>query len=263
MGRMRHSVLLFLAVAPVLHAQLETTLSPQTREHFNQYVAGHEPRIAAGGRQQRALPWMGDADLARVRKGELVIRAAAGDGTSDLPDGMVHDWIGGIFLPGTTVQKASTFLQNYAEHKRWYPEIVDSKLVSGNTSAAKGWWLLKRKKVITVVMRAELTSRFEQVSPQHGYIHSATDKIIEVAHYGKPEQKEYPAGKGHGFLWGFRAYWNLHEADGGVYAECRVISYSRDIPAGLGWIVRPFVKSMPRESLESTLSNTRRALSGK
>jgi len=46
----------------------------------------------------------------------------------------------------------------------------------------------------------------------------------------------------------------------GVYLECRTISLSRNIPTGLGWIIRPMVSSLPRESLTATLESTVRAL---
>jgi hypothetical protein len=38
------------------------------------------------------------------------------------------------------------------------------------------------------------------------------------------------------------------------------VSLSRAIPAGLGWIVGPFVTSIPKESLEFTLGSMRKAL---
>jgi hypothetical protein len=38
------------------------------------------------------------------------------------------------------------------------------------------------------------------------------------------------------------------------------VSLSRDIPTGLGWLIGPFVTSIPRESLEFTLQAMRRAL---
>jgi hypothetical protein len=38
------------------------------------------------------------------------------------------------------------------------------------------------------------------------------------------------------------------------------ISLTREIPAGLGWLIRPFVTSVPQESLSFTLSRTRAAL---
>ena len=38
------------------------------------------------------------------------------------------------------------------------------------------------------------------------------------------------------------------------------ISLTRGIPTGLGWMIGPFVESVPRESLEFTLEKTRKAL---
>jgi hypothetical protein len=43
--------------------------------------------------------------------------------------------------------------------------------------------------------------------------------------------------------------------------ECEAVSLTRDVPTGLGWLVRPIIRDLPKESLESTLSETREALS--
>jgi hypothetical protein len=40
------------------------------------------------------------------------------------------------------------------------------------------------------------------------------------------------------------------------------ISLTRSIPTGLGWLIGPFVKSVPRESLEFTLQSACDALKG-
>jgi hypothetical protein len=45
-----------------------------------------------------------------------------------------------------------------------------------------------------------------------------------------------------------------------VYVQLEAISLTRDIPDGLGWLIRPFVTSIPRESLAFTLTRTREAL---
>jgi hypothetical protein len=55
-------------------------------------------------------------------------------------------------------------------------------------------------------------------------------------------------------------YWRFEEKDGGTYVECRSISLTRDIPAGLGWLIGPYVTSVPRESLTFTLATTRSAV---
>jgi hypothetical protein len=48
----------------------------------------------------------------------------------------------------------------------------------------------------------------------------------------------------------------------GTYEQCESISLTRGIPFGLGWIVGPFVNSIPRETLELTLGGIRDGLAG-
>jgi hypothetical protein len=42
--------------------------------------------------------------------------------------------------------------------------------------------------------------------------------------------------------------------------ECEAVSLTRGIPIGLGWLVTPIVRELPRESLTHTLEATRLAL---
>ena len=241
-------------------AQLETRLSTETIRGFEKFVAGVEPQILEQAHSDRPLSFIGSASRDRVKKGEVVLIGKTAKNGFEVPDGLVHDWAGAVFLPGATVKKAAEVLQAFARHKDWYPEIIESKLISKEGNYAAGQWLLLKKKIITVVMRAELDSRFTEVSPEHGFIVSRSKPIIEIEDFKTAAEKDYPPGQGHGFLWRFNGYWNLYHADGGVYAECRIISLSRDVPSGLGFIVSPFIRSMPKDSLEATLKNTREAV---
>ncbi|MGA9059420.1 MAG: hypothetical protein WB763_23255, partial [Terriglobia bacterium] len=63
-----------------------------------------------------------------------------------------------------------------------------------------------------------------------------------------------------GYLWRLNSYWRYEERDGGMWVECEAISLTRDVPTGLGWLIDPIIRSLPRESLESTLRETRAAL---
>ena len=56
------------------------------------------------------------------------------------------------------------------------------------------------------------------------------------------------------------SYWRFEERDGGVWVECQAISLTRDVPTGLGWIVEPIIRDLPKESLANTLRATRTAL---
>jgi hypothetical protein len=52
----------------------------------------------------------------------------------------------------------------------------------------------------------------------------------------------------------------MEQRDGGVYVQSEVTSLTRSIPTGLGWMVGPFVTSIPKESLTFTLEATRKAV---
>jgi hypothetical protein len=69
-----------------------------------------------------------------------------------------------------------------------------------------------------------------------------------------------PPGTGNGFLWRLNSYWLLEPSPGGLYMECRTISLSRGIPVGLGWLIKPMVSSVPRESLRNMVEEARRGL---
>lgn len=252
-------VLTTFVVAGSLQAQLTVRLAPETSQDFEQYVAKAESTLVSKAKANRPLPWFGDEAKPRVRGGELIVQSINAQ-PAPVRGGLIHDWMGGAFFPKTTISKAASLIQDFARHKDWYPEIVDSKLIAREGRDVQGLWILRRKAMLTVVVRADLDSTLTEVSPTHSYVVSRSKPIVEIEDYGGPNQSDYAAGEGHGFLWRFNGYWTLHEADGGVYAECRIISLSREVPSGLGWIVSPFIRSMPRESLESTLRNTREAL---
>ena len=73
-------------------------------------------------------------------------------------------------------------------------------------------------------------------------------------------QEALTEGTGQGFLWRMNSYWLLEPRPNGLYLECRAISLSRDIPTGLGWMVRPTVSALPRDSLKATVEEARNAL---
>jgi galactose mutarotase-like enzyme len=101
---------------------------------------------------------------------------------------------------------------------------------------------------------------FAELDRQHGYSFSRSTRISEIDAAGTSSERALNAGEGHGFLWRLNSYWSYAEQDGGLYMQIESVSLTRNIPRGLGWVVRPFVQSVPRESLEFTLRSTANAL---
>jgi hypothetical protein len=121
---------------------------------------------------------------------------------------------------------------------------------------------LVKKKVLTVVLDTYHEVHYFQVDATRWYSRSTSTRISEVENAGKADERVLPPGEGHGFLWRLNSYWRFQERDGGVYVECEAISLTRAIPVGLGWMIQPIIRSLPRDSLIHTLEATRSALTG-
>ena len=111
-----------------------------------------------------------------------------------------------------------------------------------------------------MILNTEYDVHRHALNPTRAYSDSISTRIAQVVHAAEPGERELPPGQDDGFLWRLNSYWRYAEADHGVYVQCEAISLTREIPSGLGWLVGPFVESVPRESLEFTLESTRAAV---
>lgn len=237
-------VLGLVLVAPWhLAAQSMTRLSPESDRAFDDYIAAAEGK----------LDWRAHVSLndTSVRIVPAVLRP-----TVDLPGAIIHDWAGAVFVPGATVEQALAVLQSYNDYKRLYsPQIAASKLYGHEGNLWRVYLKLHKKKIFTADLDTEYSVEYRELEPGRWGMLSHSTKVAEL-----DGGRSLPVGRGHGYLWRLNAYWVLEQRVGGVYMECRAISMSRDVPAGLGWALNPIVKSVPIESLQETLEATRRAL---
>ena len=183
----------------------------------------------------------------KVRDGEILIENL--DKNAEIKDGLLHVWLGAAFFPDATGPQILAVLQDYDHHQDWYPEVVESKLLDSDADTIRGYQRLLKKKVLTAVLNTEHEARYRQISEQRWVGRSHSTKIAEVKNAGEPGEKQLPMGHDSGFLWRLNVYWSIEEAEGGAFVECLTISLSRQIPFGLGWVVKPFVMSLPRESV--------------
>ena len=241
----------------LLSGVAQVDLQPKTAEAFDQYIRSAEDRMQTQT-QHGGFLWVDGAPerMARVRKGQVLSEPVIGKGDIQVPDGLIHDWIGAVFLPGVTVAQTLRFMEDYDNHKRYYqPEVVDSKLVSRDGNDYHIFMRLLKKKILTVVLNTYHDVHYTELDDHRWYSRSYSTRIAEL-----DGDRELPPGHDHGFLWRLNSYWRFAERDGGVYVECEAISLTRDVPVGLGWLVNPIIRSLPEESLANTLRATRNAL---
>jgi len=118
-----------------------------------------------------------------------------------------------------------------------------------------------KKRVITVVLDTYHQAHYASLDATHAYSRSYTTKVAEIDNPGTAQEHEKSADDEEGFLWKMNTYWRFEERDGGLYIQCEAITLTRNVPFGLAWVVEPFISSIPKESLTSTMVETRRALS--
>jgi hypothetical protein len=202
-----------------------------------------------------------DLELEKINLRGGEVRIDPGGTPPEIEGGMIQDWRGAMYLPHATIQKVKTVLQDYDGYKQFYkPEVIESKQLAHQGDDYDVFLRLRKKQVLTVVLNTEYHVRYSRPDPSRMYVVSHSTRIGEVKNPERSLAAERPVGHDFGFLWRLNSYWRFEEADGGVYAECRAISLSRDVPLGLGWMVKGFVAKFPKESMLNTLRGTRAAV---
>jgi len=242
-------------------------LRPQTVAAFDRYVRAAEARMASA----EPFLWIESLPesqrstrLAAIRRGEFDIeRLTTREGGREIeaPDGLMHHWLGTVFVPGATVDQAVALLQDYDNHAEIYrPAVARSRLLSRNGDVFRVFLRFYQKKVITVIVNTEHEARFSRPAPDRALSRIYSTRIAEVEHPDTPREREKPVGNDGGYLWRLYTYWRFLERDGGTYIQCEAITLTRSIPVMFRWLVGPFVTGIPRESLTFTLQTTRATL---
>lgn len=201
---------------------------------------------------------------AHLQRGEVIsVRLQTPDpsGRSSTPGALIHHWVGTVFIPGVSLSQVLAVVQDYDRHAEYYkPEVVQSRMVEHTGDDFKVHYRLRKKKIITIILDTDYDVHRQSLDAARAYSNSYSTRIAQAENAGGPDEHELPPGKDGGYLWRLNSYWLYFDSGHGVYVQCEAVSLTRDIPAGLNWLVGSFVESVPKESLEFTLQSTRAAV---
>jgi hypothetical protein len=241
-------------------------LQPRTVAAFDRYVRATESQMPADPFLRiDALPEPDrGARLAELRNGNVwidrVVTQEGGD-SIDVPGGLIHHWVGAVFIRDATLEQALALLQDYDRHAEVYqPRVARSRLISRNGNVFRAHLRFWMKKVITVVVNTDNEAVFTRLGPDRAQSRIYSLRVAEVENPDMPQEREKPVGRDGGYLWRLYTYWRFVERDNGVYLQCEAITLTRGIPLGFGWMIGPFVNSIPRESLLFTMEKTKETL---
>jgi putative flippase GtrA len=254
------------AAAPAEAAQLR----PETLQAWNLYVNAAEQRMAREMSSDQgflASDFQAGAHLQRkeILAGRIPVNTMdsmdSGGKSIQVPHGMVHHWLGSIFIPGVTLQEIMCRVQNPDSRATRQEDVLASSILERGPGSLRLFLKLQRSRIVTVVYNTEHLVTYNDYGKGRAASRSIALKIREVEHPGTPEEREKPEGQDRGFLWRLNSYWRYEQVSGGVIVECESISLSRTIPSFISYFVRPLIQSVARESMNRTLSAMRERMS--
>jgi len=259
------------AVASEVGGPAPVSLKQATTAAFDEYVQLTEARNAGELQRGAGRLWIDSLNdpqrtqaYEALKRGETKMQRLETRNSGEkvgCPGGMIHHWAGVAFIPGAKLADVLRVLQDYNRHAQYYaPDVERSKTESQDGDHFRVFLRFRRHKVITVVLNTKHDIRYFHDSETQAHSRSSAVRIAEVENAGKNDEREKSPGEDGGFLWRMETWWRMEERDGGVYVQSEVVSLTRDIPAGLGWLIGPFVTSIPKETLTFTLDATRKAV---
>jgi hypothetical protein len=243
---------------------------PETLAAFEHYVAITEARMDDDVRLNQFLVIDRLPDLERkaaydqLQQGQVYIEelhAREDNHPIHIPSGLIHHWTGVIFISKATLDQADAVLNDVADEPEIYkPDIRRAMLIDKNGNDSKICLQFYNKSLVTVVLNAYFDVIEKQIGSTRIQSASRSTRIVEVENWGSPDERERTDGSDHGYMWRLNSYWRIEEKDGGVYVENESITLTRTVPPLLAWLVNPLTKSIPRDVLIHTLTNTRSAV---
>ena len=115
-----------------------------------------------------------------------------------VPDGLIHHWIGAMFVANVTIGDALSVARDYERYKEFYgPTVIDSKLIA-RSGADYTVSILGLKKVLfeTIVLQGEFQSRCSESDATRAYCISYSTRIQEIQQYGQPNERKLPPDQG-------------------------------------------------------------------
>jgi hypothetical protein len=255
--------MLFVLLAPALSNAIE--LKQETLQAWDAYVRTAKLRMQQRASGQSPFLWADEKPdrVQRVRAGEVLVAPVDSDSPHNVPRGLIHDWVGTVFLPKAKLDDVMSVLDDYERYKDFYrPMVVKSRLLEQTHDHEKVTLLMLQKAFsVTAAVETDNEVQIVRLDARRAYSLSNSVRVQEIADYGQPGEHTLPEDHGPGYVWRTFTISRLEQRDDGVYVETEMIGMSRGIPLAVRWLVTPLAERLPRNILLATLKGTRDAVS--
>ena len=253
--------ILLILLVPALANAVE--LEPETLQAWDAYVCAAKMRMEKRASGQVPFMWVDEErDLAeRVRAGEVLVGPVDGNSPHTVPRGLIHDWIGAMFIPKAKLDDVMGVLDDYEHYKDFYRPTVEKARLLERTPDHEKVTLRMAQKAYSVTGAVETDDEIQiaRLGADKEYSLSTSVRVQAIADYGRPSEHLLPKDHGPGYVWRTFSVSRLEQRDDGVYVEMEMIDLSRGMPWAFRWLIQPLTERLPGNMLLATLKETRDA----
>jgi hypothetical protein len=243
-------------------------LKPETIRAWREYIEATEARIASEVSNEGPFlhheitpraDWRKTILSGEVWVTKMETRNVEGK-TLAVPKGRIHHWVGTVLIHNVDLSTVLEWLRDCANLEAHFEEVERAQTLREQGDALDCFLRIRGKKIQTVHYNTEQTIRYHRLGTERATSRTEATRIAQVKDPGTPTESEMPVGKDSGYLWRWNSYWRFKSEGRDVLVECETVSLSRSIPKAFWWFVKPFLSSLPKDYLQSTLRSLRDAL---
>ena len=192
------------------------------------------------------------------QQGGVSIHSPRGSGTP-VPCGLVHHWIGAVFIPNANVAELLTAVEDYNNYSTFYkPAVAESKLLS-NSGDQFTYQLKFVEKGFGV--KAGLNGRFRStyraLTPEMGYSITESTELTELADPQTPDEHPLSFSESHGYVERIFSIMRYRQVSDGIYVQVEALTLSRGVPAAVRWMVGPLIEHFSHRTMAETLERVK------
>jgi hypothetical protein len=254
------AALIITCAANAAHLKSETTAAWD--DYLQTAQANLQERIAPGGTFLWALETPERA--AKVHAGEIIVAPSPGPNPKKVPHGLIHHWLGAMFLPDLTIEQVLDVTRNYDRYKEYYqPYVIESKAIAREDASDQfSMQIMNKAFFVKSALDADYQASIVRLDEHRVYAISRTTRVQEIEEFHQAGEHKMPEGEGRGFIWKLFSISRFEQRDAGVYVELEGIALSREIPVAARIWVDPIVRRVSRNSLLISLQQTGHAVRG-
>jgi hypothetical protein len=193
-------------------------LKPYTLRAWDEYVTILNADVAERSGGSRSFLWVDESPETRRRvlSGELAISS---HDPRRVAQGLIHDWLGVMFVPNASLVQVLRVLNNYDRYSEiCKPPIRNNSVIEqpGNTVKLN---LVAVQKAFSETAAVEADE--ERPVPNRVCITANAVRIVENANYGQPNEHAFPEERRPGYIWRALIVQRLEQRDGACTSSWR------------------------------------------